>query len=153
MPTNITIRGRRLALGLTEQQLADKVGVTRAAVQQWEREGGTAPRRSKNEAVAEALGISVAELLGITVATPPLAYSTGGASIQHTAKDVSGGYVTSEAAVFRALQVLAARLNALPNDAREMAAQYMQTLARAPDSTKALHALEMALVGHQSKFP
>ena len=57
-------RSHRLRLGMTEQQLADRVGVTRAAVQQWEREGGTAPRRTKQADVAAALGISLSELLG-----------------------------------------------------------------------------------------
>lgn len=65
MSIHSTIKQQRQRLGLTEQQLADRVGVTRAAVQQWEREGGTAPKRLKQAAVAEALGISVAELMGI----------------------------------------------------------------------------------------
>ena len=68
MSIHATIRSNRLRLGMTEQQLADQVGVTRAAVQQWEREGGTAPRRSKQQDVANALEISLAELLG---AAPP----------------------------------------------------------------------------------
>ena len=68
MSIHATIRSHRLRLGMTEQQLADRVGVTRAAVQQWEREGGTAPRRSKQQDVANALEISLAELLG---AAPP----------------------------------------------------------------------------------
>lgn len=65
MSIHVTIRSHRLRLGMTEQQLADRVGVTRAAVQQWEREGGTAPRRSKQADVANVLGISLAELLGV----------------------------------------------------------------------------------------
>lgn len=48
---------------MTEQQFADALGVSRGAVQQWETEGGTAPRRANQEAVAKLLGISVAELL------------------------------------------------------------------------------------------
>ncbi|MBY0455240.1 MAG: helix-turn-helix domain-containing protein [Burkholderiaceae bacterium] len=63
MSVHSRIRNARLRLGLTEQQLADRSGVTRAAVQQWEREGGTAPRRSKQELVAKALGLTVAELM------------------------------------------------------------------------------------------
>ena len=61
------IREGRAKLGLTQQQFADKVGVTRGAVQQWEKEdgeGGTAPSRAKQPAVAQLLGISVAELMG-----------------------------------------------------------------------------------------
>ena len=41
----------------------------------------------------------------------------------------------------QALEVLAASLNELPDERRELAAQHLQTLARAPDSKKALEAL------------
>lgn len=58
------IRDGRNRLQLTEQQFAEKVGVSRGAVQQWEREGGTAPRRANQKAVADLLGLSVAELMG-----------------------------------------------------------------------------------------
>jgi SOS-response transcriptional repressor LexA len=57
------IKDGRKRLGMTEQEFADKVGVSRGAVQQWEREGGTAPRRANQKAVADLLGISVAELM------------------------------------------------------------------------------------------
>lgn len=63
MSTAKLIRTRRLALGLTEQQLADLVGVSRGAVQQWEKEGGTAPKRGNQAAVAKALGLTVAQLM------------------------------------------------------------------------------------------
>lgn len=65
------IRERRLALRLTEEALAKTVGVTRGAVQQWEREGGTAPKRSIRNKVAEALNISVYHLTAAE-ATPSL---------------------------------------------------------------------------------
>jgi SOS-response transcriptional repressor LexA len=58
-----TIREGRLRLGLTEQQFADAVGVSRAAVQHWERANGTAPNRKTQPKVAELLGISVGELV------------------------------------------------------------------------------------------
>ena len=64
-------KSHRTRLGMTEQQLADSVGVTRAAVQQWEREGGTAPRRSHQAAVAKTLQISLAELLGTSEELQP----------------------------------------------------------------------------------
>lgn len=57
------IRDGRKRLGMTEQQFGDAVGVTRGTVQQWEKEGGTAPRRKNQQAVADILGISVAELM------------------------------------------------------------------------------------------
>jgi SOS-response transcriptional repressor LexA len=57
------IRKGRLQLGMTERQFADAAGVSRGAVQQWERPGGTAPKRGNQPAVAKLLGISVAELV------------------------------------------------------------------------------------------
>jgi len=57
------IRQGRLRLGMTEQQFADAVGVSRGAVQQWERPGGTAPKRGNQPVVAKLMGISVAELV------------------------------------------------------------------------------------------
>lgn len=77
MSIHATIRSHRLRLGMTEQQFADRAGVTRAAVQQWEREGGTAPRRSKQADVANVLGISLAELLGVADTTAQSVASEG----------------------------------------------------------------------------
>jgi len=57
------IRQGRLRLGMTEQQFANAAGVSRGAVQQWERPGGTAPKRANQPVVAGLLGISVAELV------------------------------------------------------------------------------------------
>lgn len=60
---------------MTHQEFADAVGVSRGAVQQWER-GSTAPTRKRQPAVAEYMGISVAELMqGYT----PLPAPGGGA--------------------------------------------------------------------------
>jgi DNA-binding XRE family transcriptional regulator len=49
------IRQGRLRLGMTEKQFADGPGVSRGAVQQWERPGDTAPKRSNQPAVARLL--------------------------------------------------------------------------------------------------
>lgn len=57
------IRDGRIKLGLNEYEFAARLGVTRAAVQQWEKEGGTAPKRQRLKAVADLLGISEAELV------------------------------------------------------------------------------------------
>ena len=57
------MREGRLRLKMTEEQFADALGVTRSAVQQWEREGGTAPNRQKQPKVAKLLGLSVAQLM------------------------------------------------------------------------------------------
>lgn len=58
------IKAGRERLKLSEKQFADRVGVSRAAVQMWER-GVTAPKRGNQAAVAELLGITVAELMGL----------------------------------------------------------------------------------------
>lgn len=63
MSVHSKIREGRLRLGLTEAQFGEKVGVSRGAVQQWEQEGGTAPNRTRQKAVADLLGMSVAELM------------------------------------------------------------------------------------------
>lgn len=54
-------------MGLTEQQLADRIGVSRGSIQMWER-GETAPKRTNQQAVADALGVTVAELMGLQAA-------------------------------------------------------------------------------------
>jgi SOS-response transcriptional repressor LexA len=57
------IREGRKRLGLSEEEFARRVGVSRGAVQQWERPDGTAPRRANQRAVAELLVITVGELM------------------------------------------------------------------------------------------
>lgn len=64
MSIHQVIRGGRIRLKMTEQQFADAIGVSRGSVQQWEREGGTAPSRKHQPEVAKLIGISVAELMG-----------------------------------------------------------------------------------------
>lgn len=79
---------------MTEREFAAAVGVTRAAVQQWERPGGTAPKRSNQPAVARLLGISVGELVsqgadsGTGPETPPrVALVSGVEAGEFTAAD------------------------------------------------------------------
>lgn len=53
---NDRIKQRREELGLSMKDLAKLVGVSAwQTVQQWEKEGGTAPKRSRLQAVADAL--------------------------------------------------------------------------------------------------
>lgn len=63
METKDIIKTGRQRLGMTHQAFADAVGVSRGAVQQWEK-GDTAPTRRHQPKVAEILDISVAELMG-----------------------------------------------------------------------------------------
>lgn len=62
MSVHDRIKRFREAQELTHQQFADAVGVSRGAVQQWER-GATAPTRKNQPTVAAFMGISVAELM------------------------------------------------------------------------------------------
>jgi transcriptional regulator with XRE-family HTH domain len=64
------IQSKRKASHLSQQALAEKCGVSRGAVQQWEN-GATAPSRAHQAAVAKALGITVAELMGGSEPAPP----------------------------------------------------------------------------------
>lgn len=73
------IKAARLAKGWSHAKLAEEVSKAEGrekylawqTVQQWEREGGTAPKRSRLETVARVLGCSVGELIGSTEATIP----------------------------------------------------------------------------------
>lgn len=58
------IKKRRIELGLTQPDLARAVGVTKSAVGQWEREGGTVPTGPNLVKVAEALGTTPESLAG-----------------------------------------------------------------------------------------
>lgn len=57
------ISARRKTLGMTQMELADKLGISYQAVSNWER-GQTAPDISKLSEIAEILGCSIDELLG-----------------------------------------------------------------------------------------
>lgn len=57
------ISARRKALGMTQMELADKLGISYQAVSNWER-GQTAPDISKLGEIAEILDCSIDELLG-----------------------------------------------------------------------------------------
>lgn len=89
MTIHAIIKARRLALGWSHQELAAKVRevdgkpLSWQSVQQWEREGGTAPKRSRMPAVAQALGVPLALLAGVDAATlnPPDQLSDGGSAV------------------------------------------------------------------------
>lgn len=64
----VNILQRRKTLGLTQAQLAEKVGVTRSAVAMWETGAGN-PRFQTLPVLAEALGCTVDELVRSEVTT------------------------------------------------------------------------------------
>ena len=88
MSINQRIRDGRLALKLTEAQFAERAGVSRASVQQWEREGGYAPNRRHQQKVADALEIPLAELL--TGGTTPYVTDPGKVSRSKLAQALAG---------------------------------------------------------------
>ena len=60
---NETIRSRRHALGMTQEQLADRLGVSAPAVSKWE-QGASYPDVTLLTALARALGIDLNTLMG-----------------------------------------------------------------------------------------
>ncbi|MDY4541716.1 MAG: helix-turn-helix transcriptional regulator, partial [Candidatus Ventricola sp.] len=60
---NETIRARRHALGVTQEQLADRLGVSAPAVSKWE-QGASYPDVTLLPALARALGIDLNTLMG-----------------------------------------------------------------------------------------
>lgn len=67
---NQRIRRLRTKKGLSQKDLAATVGVAYQSVQEWERQGGTAPSRKRQEAVAAALGVSHQELMAGAPSVP-----------------------------------------------------------------------------------
>lgn len=58
------IKERRIAMGFSSHKaLGEAVGVTWQTIQQWEKEGGTAPNRNRIEKVAEVLKVTPEYLL------------------------------------------------------------------------------------------
>jgi transcriptional regulator with XRE-family HTH domain len=82
-----TIKTAREAINLSQDQLAEKIGVTRAAVSAWEN-GDYAPGRKRHRKLADALGITVLELLSGKLPAPDkpsgtlIAIQSNGAEIQ-----------------------------------------------------------------------
>ena len=69
METKDRIRERRVALGLSQQALANRINVTSKSVSNWE--GGHKHPRDKVLQLSQALGVSADWLLGSDDTTPP----------------------------------------------------------------------------------
>lgn len=115
----------RKSAGKTQQQLGDEVGRTKANVGHWEK-GLHQPSWEMIQAIAAATKY-------------PL---PSDASLRNTEP---GPDLRAAPSLSQALEVVAARLNELPDEQREVAAQRLQTLARAPDSARAMEALLAAM--------
>ena len=64
MSIHSKIKEGRVALGESEETFGKRFGVSRGTVQQWEREGGTAPKRTRMAEVSEALNLTINKLVG-----------------------------------------------------------------------------------------
>ncbi|MDO9100062.1 MAG: helix-turn-helix transcriptional regulator [Caldisericota bacterium] len=121
MPTKDRIRTGRKALGLTEQQFADAVGVSRGAVQQWEK-GETAPKRRNQAAVARKLGISVSELME-------------GSATEHDGEQISFSVAEPAPLPYDPLLLEAATLlETLNHERRREAVKYLRYLAASQEN-------------------
>jgi transcriptional regulator with XRE-family HTH domain len=134
------IRTNRTRLGLTEQQLADRAGVSRGSVQQWE-SGATAPKRGNQDAVAAALGITKAELLGMP---------------SHTTPNIKFSVSADEhAPIAQALQLLDAHLKALApvlqDSGREVLRKWAIGAATVTEVADALEAMALASESMKNK--
>jgi transcriptional regulator with XRE-family HTH domain len=132
METKDVIRTNRLRLGLTEQQLADRVGVSRGSVQQWEK-GTTAPKRGNQDAVAAALGIDKALLMGLHA---------------HTTPNVKFSMGDDQAPIVQALESLDQHLKALApvfqDSGREVLRKWAVGAATVEEVANALEAMALA---------
>lgn len=69
------VKSRRIELGLTLQQLADKIGVSNATVQRYESGRIKTPRSSQIRALASALNVSPNYLFDIDCSAPEVVAS------------------------------------------------------------------------------
>ena len=128
------LRAARKHAGLTQQDLSQKTGIPQSTISTAERMGG---KSTETVTYAQACGVDAAWLAngdGAMLPGPSQSTSSvgGSLSIANTSPGPS---------LANALEVLAASLNELPDARRELAAQHLQTLARAPDSKRAREAL------------
>lgn len=140
METKDVIRTHRLRLGLTEQQLADRVGVSRGSVQQWEK-GVTAPKRGNQDAVAAALGIDKALLMGMHAnTTPNIRFSMG---------------ADEQTPIVQALESLDRRLKELApvfqDSGREVLRKWAMGIATTAEVADALEAMSLASKSMEKK--
>lgn len=133
MSIHAVIRSHRVKLKLTEQQLAERCGVTRPAVQQWEKENGTAPKRAIQPLVAKSLGITLSKLL-----------ETGA---QHDAQN------NDETTLPGAIATLAAVLQDIDSTARDRAGVLLQNMASEPDGPWSAWLIELLKKHKGTKNP
>lgn len=130
------IKALRTAKGWDQKTLSQKSGVSIGTISAIEVRNSV--RSQFAPALASAFGVSVEQLLSDN----PEWLTTGkGEMLQRTTPDQAVAVAPSASGAItlaQALEVVAASLNELPDARRELAAQHLQTLARAPDSAKAM---------------
>lgn len=161
MSVHTRIKEFRESRKLTHQQFADQVGVSRGAVQQWER-GLTAPNRKKQPKVAKFMEITVAELMSendlIDLAKAQQSVSsvtlhTSGQfdkdqSTEQRLNDQQQGDVTME--VRHTIEGLRAHLKGVSPAHRQNVLSALTTLIENPDDQKSLDALAIFLNSDQA---
>lgn len=139
------VRKLREARGWEQKDLARASGVSNGTISAIE------VRDSKRSAVApalaRALGVTLEQLMSEDMdALVP-------APIPEPSNVAPAPAAPSQVTLAQALEVVARSLNDLPDAQRDLAAQHLQTLARAPDSAKAMQALLAALHCHAPPMP
>jgi len=142
MSIHSRIQDGRKKLGMSAQQFADVVGVSRGAVQQWEKEGGTAPRRAHQRKVASLLGLSVAQLMSQDE------YLPSQASVNSTVNDQGLTYLSSISSI---LTQLAAHLSRMDADAQQLASGLLRDLALKPSIHATVAAALQAIAGQPNR--
>lgn len=134
MSVHARIKQYREGRGMTHQQFADAVGVSRGAVQQWER-GLTAPTRKNQPTVAAFMGITVSELMDDAPTTLPQLgenfppNSPNSASNQALAhRGRAGDAINLEAA----LQIVAQALSSSPSKGSDALAGTLASFSKDP---------------------
>jgi transcriptional regulator with XRE-family HTH domain len=113
------IRRARRDAGLTQTELAARVGVTSSAVAQWEHPDGTCPEILKLESIAAALGVQVEWLAvgrGRQKKTSEAGGETPAVKLDFFAQD-------------SAEEVLLERFRALPPRGRQLLSEFLEEIA------------------------
>ena len=102
---------------MTEQRFADALGVSRGAVQQWEK-GDTAPARKHQQAVADLIGVTIGELMSGESSKYPTATKSTHKASEPTAENP-----------FMAMNEVRTLFESMSRNGQREAIEYMRYLA------------------------
>lgn len=145
MATKDIIRLGRERLGMTPLAFGNAVGVSRGAVQQWER-GVTAPTRKHQPKVAALIGVSVAELMEQSATSDPNAIDVPSRWVDEPQPERAAlGMTTALPTLAQALEALASAFAHTPESTRNtvatLTASAVRDPATLPDCLRAIEAL------------